>query len=122
MLKKLFTILFATFALAASAFAAVNINTATATELEALNGIGPGKAKDIIEYRTKNGPFKTAEDLMKVPGIKEATFAKVKADVTVNGKTAAAATTTKAPAKADAKVAATAAPKASKAASAPAKK
>lgn len=122
MLKKLFTILFATFALAASAFAAVNINTATATELEALNGIGPGKAKDIIEYRTKNGPFKTVEDLMKVPGIKEATFAKVKADVTVNGKTAAVATATKAPAKADAKAAATAAPKASKAASAPAKK
>ncbi|QLI82067.1 helix-hairpin-helix domain-containing protein [Chitinibacter fontanus] len=129
MLKKLLMTLFASLALAASAFAAVNINTATATELEALKGIGPEKAKDIVEYRTKNGAFKTPEDIMKVPGIKEGTFAKIKADVTVTGKTSAAvpAAAPKASAKpADAKTAATAKPdaKATKAvaASAPAKK
>lgn len=131
MLKKLLMTLFASLALAASAFAAVNINTATATELETLKGIGPEKAKDIVEYRTKNGAFKTPEDIMKVPGIKEGTFAKIKADVTVSGKTSAAApapaAAPKASAKpADAKAAATAKPDAkavkAPAASAPAKK
>ena len=45
------------------ALAAVNINTATAAELEALPGIGPAKAKAIVAYRQQNGQFKTVEDL-----------------------------------------------------------
>jgi len=49
--------------------ALVNINTATALELEALPSVGPSTAKAIVSFRTKNGPFGKAEDLLKVPGI-----------------------------------------------------
>ena len=89
MLKKLFITLLASFALMSAAFAAVDLNTANQAQLEALTGIGPAKAKDIIDFRTKNGPFKSAEDIMKVPGIKEGTFAKIKGEVSVGGKMAA---------------------------------
>jgi len=47
----------------------VNINTADAKTLEALNGVGEKTAKAIVEYRTEHGPFKTVEDLSKVKGI-----------------------------------------------------
>ena len=47
----------------------VNINTASAAELGGLKGIGDVKAKDILEYREKNGPFKSVDDLGKVHGI-----------------------------------------------------
>ena len=56
----------------------VNINTADLKELEKLPGIGPGKAAAIVRFRQENGPFQTAEELMLVPGIKEATFSKLK--------------------------------------------
>ncbi|WP_035053287.1 ComEA family DNA-binding protein [Andreprevotia chitinilytica] len=89
-MKKWFIALIGAFMLAAGAFAAVDINTATAPQLEAIKGIGPAKAKAIIDYRTKNGPFKTTEDLQKVPGIKEATYKKIAAEVSVGGKAGAA--------------------------------
>jgi competence protein ComEA len=56
---------------AAAAWAGpVNVNTADATTLaKELEGIGPAKARAIVEYRQKNGPFRTAEDLLKVQGI-----------------------------------------------------
>jgi len=57
----------------------VNLNTATKEELEALPEIGPVKAQAIIEGR----PYKTPEDVMKVKGIKEGTFNKIKDFVTV---------------------------------------
>jgi competence protein ComEA len=57
----------------------VNINTATKEQLEALPEIGPVKAQSIIEGR----PYKKAEDIMKVKGIKEGTFNKVKDFITV---------------------------------------
>ena len=47
----------------------VNINTASQTELETLDGIGPSIAAKIIEYRNKNGKFKKVEDLLNVSGI-----------------------------------------------------
>lgn len=68
-----------------SALAAVNVNTATQEQLESLNGIGPSKAKAIIDYRQKNGGFKTLEDLDKVPGIGEGVLGKIKSDVTLTG-------------------------------------
>lgn len=48
----------------------ININTASAEELAQLKGIGSSHAVKIVEYREKNGPFKTPEDLMKVSGIR----------------------------------------------------
>lgn len=56
----------------------ININTASASELITLPGIGASRAADIIAYREKNGKFTKAEDIMKVSGIKEAIFTKLK--------------------------------------------
>jgi competence protein ComEA len=61
----------------------ININTATAAELETLPGIGPKTAQTIVEYREANGPFETIEDIMDVPGIGEGTFEKIKGSITV---------------------------------------
>lgn len=69
--------------LTTTAWGAVDINTATAAQLEALPGIGASKAQAIVDYRTKNGPFKSTDDLKNVPGIKEGTYAKIKGEVSV---------------------------------------
>jgi competence protein ComEA len=61
----------------------INLNTATAADLEKLPGVGPATAARIIEYRQKNGNFKKAEELMNVQGIGEKTFLKLKSLVTV---------------------------------------
>lgn len=61
----------------------VNLNTATANELEALPGIGTSTAARIIEYRQKNGPFKKIEELMNVQGVGEKSFLKLRALITV---------------------------------------
>ena len=58
----------------ASKEGSVNINTATVEELKTLKGVGEKKAEAIIEYRKKNGSFKTKEDLMKVRGIGKKLF------------------------------------------------
>ncbi|MDD4882779.1 MAG: ComEA family DNA-binding protein [Gallionellaceae bacterium] len=63
---------------AISAFAAVNLNTATQAELEAVKGIGPAKAKAIITYREKSGGFKSVDELAKVKGFGKASVAKLK--------------------------------------------
>ncbi len=68
-----------------NAYAVVNINTATVEQLESLNGIGPSKAEAIVEYRKKNGNFKTVDDLNNVPGIGDKTMAKLRPELTVNG-------------------------------------
>lgn len=47
----------------------IDINSATIDELQTLNGIGPVLARNIIEYRQKNGPFKSVDDLLSVDGI-----------------------------------------------------
>lgn len=61
----------------------ININTASVEELDKLPGIGPVIAKAIIDYRTKNGPFKQIEDINAVKGIGDALFEKVKEQITV---------------------------------------
>ena len=61
----------------------VNLNTASATDLEALPGIGAKTAARIIEYRQKNGPFKKVEELMNVRGVGEKNFLKLKPQITV---------------------------------------
>ena len=61
----------------------VNLNTADLNALMTLNGIGQAKAAQIIAFREANGSFQTTEDLMKVPGIKQGTYDKLKDQVTV---------------------------------------
>jgi comEA protein len=58
--------------------AVINLNTATAEQLDSLPGIGAKVAARIIEYRQKNGPFRKIEDLMNVRGIGEKAFLKMK--------------------------------------------
>jgi competence protein ComEA len=68
---------------AATASSPVNLNTATAAQLETLPGIGAASAKRIVEYREKNGAFKKIEELMNVKGIGEKSFLKLKPLITV---------------------------------------
>lgn len=60
----------------------INLNTASAADLESLPGIGEVLAQRIVEYRTKNGPFKVLDDLKKVQGVNKATLDKIKDLVT----------------------------------------
>jgi competence protein ComEA len=75
------------FAIYGVAIAAVNINTATKEELTTLQGIGEKRAQDIIDYRTKNGPFKSIDDLEKVPGIGPGRMKQIRSQISVTGKT-----------------------------------
>ena len=61
----------------------VNINTATAEELDVLPGVGPSTAATIVEDRERNGPFSSVEDLMRVSGIGEKKFAKLQGSICV---------------------------------------
>ena len=60
----------------------ISINSATEKELQTLTGIGPSMAQRIIAYRSQQ-PFQTIEDIMKVKGIKEKLFAKIKEQITL---------------------------------------
>ncbi|MEY8515603.1 helix-hairpin-helix domain-containing protein [Lachnospiraceae bacterium 29-84] len=62
----------------------VDLNIATEAELMGLPGIGEAKAKSIVAWREENGRFAQIEDLMKIPGIKEGVFAKMKDSVKVS--------------------------------------
>ncbi len=61
----------------------VNLNTASAEQLTTLTGIGESKAEDILNYRETHGGFRTIEELMQIPGIKERVFEKIKDQITV---------------------------------------
>lgn len=82
-----YTLLFLFLALlfpAVSYAALVNINTADAALLDTLPGIGPAKAQAIIDHRTKNGLFKTIEEIQNVSGIGPVTYENLKASITVD--------------------------------------
>lgn len=61
----------------------ININTDSKEKLMTISGIGSSKADAIIEYRTKNGNFKTTEDIMNVSGISKTIYDKIKDTITV---------------------------------------
>lgn len=63
--------------------APVNLNTASAEELQTLDGVGPATAAAILEYRTQQGGFRTVDDLDQVPGIGPKTMAALRDSVTV---------------------------------------
>jgi competence protein ComEA len=85
-----FALAFATwFTLSGLALAAVNINTATKEELMTVKGIGEKRAQEIIDYRKKNGNFKSVDDLEKVPGVGPGLMKQIRSQVTVIGKTTA---------------------------------
>ena len=65
--------------------APVNINAATAADLEALPHIGPATARQIVEYREAHGPFQSVEELLEVPGIGPATLEEIRDQITVEG-------------------------------------
>lgn len=61
----------------------ININTATLEELQKINGVGEIKARSIIEYREKNGGFKSIDEMKNIDGIGDKTFEKMKDGITV---------------------------------------
>ncbi len=61
----------------------INLNSATAAQLDTLPGVGPSTAKAIISYRNRKGPFGKVEDLLNVPGIGPAKVAAIRDQVTV---------------------------------------
>ena len=65
--------------------APVNINPASATELAALQGIGPSKAQAIVDHREKTGQFKSIDDLKLVRGIGDKMLEQLRPQVTVDG-------------------------------------
>ena len=90
-MKKLSLLIVMLFASIQFAFAAVNLNTATQAELETLKGVGSAKAKMIIDDRTKNGPFKSVDDLDRVKGFGMKSIEKLRGELSVSGATSVSA-------------------------------
>jgi len=86
-MKRLLLAVLMLFVISGVALAVVNINTATKEELTSLKGVGDKRAQEIINYRTKNGPFKSIEELEKVPGIGPGIMKQIRSEVTTTGKT-----------------------------------
>lgn len=85
-MQKIFMILVLLFGMA-SAWAAVNINTASMQQLQSLPYIGAIKAQAIVDYRNAHGPFHSTKDIMCVKGIGKATYEKLQNDISVSGVT-----------------------------------
>ena len=99
-MKKTLFAGFAAFLMAFAGFAAaaVDLNSATAAELNAVKGIGPIKSKAILEYREKNGPFKSVDDLKNIKGFGVKTIEKLRSELSVGGSPTPASPTAPAPA------------------------
>jgi len=82
-MKKLFGGILLGVLFSLPAWAALDLNKATFSELESVKGIGPVKAKAIVAYREKNGTFKSIDDLGNVKGIGKGTLDKLKSELTV---------------------------------------
>ena len=95
-MRKLLLAVALWFAFAGVALAVVNINTATKEELVSLKGIGEKRAQEIIDYRKKNGDFKSVDDLEKVPGIGPGIMKQIRGELSVSGKTTVEKAATKA--------------------------
>lgn len=83
-MKQFFLIFLVIFCFSNPVFSAVDINTATQSELETLQGIGPAKAKAIIEYRNQVGQFKSVNELTRVKGIGTNTVQKLSDQIVVS--------------------------------------
>ena len=83
MMKRLMHVLLMVLMLSGTAFAGININTATVAELESLPGIGPAKAEAIVKHREEHGSFKEAADLKQVKGIGDKVYEKISREVEV---------------------------------------
>ena len=64
----------------------VNVNTATPDQLELLPGVGPERARAIVEWRGEHGAFKSVDDLLQVSGIGPKALDRMRAHVSLNGK------------------------------------
>ena len=92
-MKRFLTLLVAFLACINLAFAAININTASVEELDAVKGIGPAKAQAIVDHRSKNGPFKSVDDLKAVKGFGDKSVAKLRGELSVGDAASAPAKT-----------------------------
>ena len=103
-MKKLLLVIIGFIMSMGMAFAAVDLNTADEKALDALKGVGPVKAKAIVEERQKNGPFKNLDDVQaRVKGIGPATVAGWKKDGSASAGSDAGSAAPQADAKADTK-------------------
>jgi len=84
-MKRFIALLVAGLASIQFAYAAVNLNTASQAELETVKGIGPAKAKAIVEHRNKNGPFKSVDDLKEIKGFGDKMLSKMRPELTIAG-------------------------------------
>ena len=94
-MKRFIALLVAGLASIQFAYAAVNLNTASPAELETVKGIGPAKAKAIVDFRNKNGPFKTVDDLRAIKGFGAKTLDKMRPELSVGDAPAKSASVVK---------------------------
>jgi competence protein ComEA len=83
-MKKLLGTLLMGLFLSLPAWATVDLNSATQSELESVKGIGSAKAKAIVMHRGKNGPFQSVDDLAQVKGFGKASVVKLKDQISVS--------------------------------------